>query len=88
MPIILEHCAWKLTKLKELYALPKNGTPIVEWNTPSKAYNSIVQTLQNNIELKKSGEQIEDWHQMEVIDMTPLGIIILLFLAFCLFISV
>ncbi|MGB0930226.1 MAG: SUMF1/EgtB/PvdO family nonheme iron enzyme [Chitinophagales bacterium] len=62
IPIILSHCAWEITELKELQALPKDGIPITKWQDRSEAYTNIVLKLQENIEAvleKKAEEQAE-----------------------------
>ncbi len=50
IPIILKNCAWNLTPLFDLQALPKNGKPISNWKDDSDAYTYIVHKLNERIE--------------------------------------
>jgi hypothetical protein len=45
IPIILDHCDWKNTPLKELRACPKDGIPFSEYPNQNKAYNEVVQDI-------------------------------------------
>ncbi|MEZ4888810.1 MAG: SUMF1/EgtB/PvdO family nonheme iron enzyme [Chitinophagales bacterium] len=49
VPIILAHCAWDITELSELQALPKDGKPISDWADDSKAYTDIVRGLNRSV---------------------------------------
>lgn len=50
IPIILRPCLWKETPLKDIQALPKNGTPISKYPDADDAYLEIVQSVNNIIE--------------------------------------
>jgi hypothetical protein len=41
IPIILEHCDWKSTPLKDLLACPQDGKPVSDYPNPNKAFNEI-----------------------------------------------
>jgi hypothetical protein len=45
VPIILEACEWKESRLGRLKPLPKLGTPVSEWQDPEQAYREIVAGL-------------------------------------------
>ncbi len=50
IPIILEHCDWKNTPLKDLLACPQDGKPVSDYPNPNKAYNEIVQDIRRVID--------------------------------------
>lgn len=50
IPIILRPCLWKETPLKDIQALPKNGTPISKYPDADDAYLEIVQSVNNIVE--------------------------------------
>ena len=50
IPIILEHCDWKNTPLKNLLACPQDGKPVSDYPNPNKAYNEIVQDIRGVID--------------------------------------
>jgi hypothetical protein len=41
VPIILRPCAWQITSLKELQALPQDGTPVTSWQNVDNALYDI-----------------------------------------------
>ena len=49
IPIILDYCSWKITELNKLQALPKDGKPVSEWESISKAYTNIVEGLNRSV---------------------------------------
>jgi hypothetical protein len=49
IPIILEHCDWKNTPLKNLLACPQDGKPISEYPNPNKAFNEITNEIRRVI---------------------------------------
>ncbi len=52
IPVILRSCAWNLTPLASLQALPKNGMPISNWINQDEAYSDIVQHIGKIIKTK------------------------------------
>ena len=51
IPIILSECTWKkVNGMPDLKALPKDGTPIIEYEHASKAWNQIYDGLKDIIE--------------------------------------
>jgi len=50
IPIILEHCEWKQTPLKNLLACPRDGKPVSDYPNPNKAFNEITQEIRRVIE--------------------------------------
>jgi len=50
IPIILEHCDWKNTPLKDLRACPQDGKPVSDYPNPNKAFNEIVQEIRKVID--------------------------------------
>lgn len=50
IPIILEHCDWQNTHLKNLMALPRNGKPISTWPNENEAYHDVVKELRRVLE--------------------------------------
>lgn len=51
IPIILDHCDWHHTPLKNLRACPHDGKPVSEYPNQNKAFNEIVQDIRNVIEM-------------------------------------
>lgn len=49
IPIILEHCDWKNTPLKDLLACPQDGRPISDYANPNKAFNEITNEIRRVI---------------------------------------
>ena len=45
IPIIIEHCDWASTPLRDLKALPRDGKPVSEWTNENNAYLDVVQEL-------------------------------------------
>jgi hypothetical protein len=56
IPIIVEHCDWKHTPLKDLLACPKDGKPISDYPNPNKAFNEIANEIRRVI-AEISGKQ-------------------------------
>lgn len=50
IPIILRPCLWQETPLKDIQALPKDGTPISKYPDADDAYLEIVKNINNIIE--------------------------------------
>ncbi len=50
IPIILEHCDWKNTPLRDLRACPQDGKPVSDYPNPNKAFNEIVNDIRMIIE--------------------------------------
>ncbi|MFK7908018.1 MAG: toll/interleukin-1 receptor domain-containing protein, partial [Chitinophagales bacterium] len=59
IPIILSHCAWEITELHELQALPQDGKPIVEWELESQAYTNIVKGVYESVKVCKKRKGIK-----------------------------
>ncbi len=51
IPVILRACPWTMTPLKDLQALPKDGTPITQWTDDADAYTDIVNGINRRVEL-------------------------------------
>jgi hypothetical protein len=49
IPIILEHCDWKNTPLKDLLACPQDGKPVSDYPNPNKAFNEITTEIRRVI---------------------------------------
>jgi len=49
IPIILEHCDWKNTPLKDLLVCPQDGKPVSDYPNPNKAYTEVVQEIRRVI---------------------------------------
>ena len=45
VPLILKPCAWQVTPLGQLQALPKDGKPVTKWLDRDDAYNNAVLQL-------------------------------------------
>lgn len=45
VPVVLRHCDWKNTPLKNLEALPDKGRPVVEWPSADQAWQNVVDRL-------------------------------------------
>jgi hypothetical protein len=50
IPIILEHCDWKNTPLKDLRACPQDGKPVSDYPNPNKAFNEITNDIRRVID--------------------------------------
>ena len=50
IPIILRPCLWQETPLKDIQALPKDGTPVSKYSDADDAYLEIVKNVNNIIE--------------------------------------
>ena len=50
IPIILDHCDWKNTPLKDLLACPIDGKPISDYPNPNKAFNEITDEIRRVIQ--------------------------------------
>ena len=46
LPIILKPCAWKITELAKVQALPEGGKPITQWDNMDEALLSVVEGIQ------------------------------------------
>jgi len=50
IPVILRKCAWDLTELRDLQALPEGGKPIRSWQDKAEAYTNVVRGVNKNIQ--------------------------------------
>jgi hypothetical protein len=50
IPIIIDHCDWLHTPLKELRACPEDGKPVSDYPNPNKAFNEITNDIRRVIE--------------------------------------
>lgn len=50
VPIIVEPCEWKMTPLRDLKALPKDGKSVSEWSNANSAYLDVVTELRRALE--------------------------------------
>jgi hypothetical protein len=50
IPIILDHCDWQATPLRELRACPQDGKPISDYPNPNKAFSEITQEIRRVVE--------------------------------------
>jgi hypothetical protein len=50
IPIILDHCDWKNTPLKNLLACPQDGKPVSDYPNPNKAFSEIAQEIRRVID--------------------------------------
>ena len=50
VPVILRHCDWQETPLKDLEALPEKGRPMVDWPTRDQAFQDVVTRLRRVVE--------------------------------------
>ena len=50
MPIILDHCDWQNTPLKDLLACPQDGNPVSDFPNPNKAFQEIVHEIRRVIQ--------------------------------------
>ena len=51
IPIILRPCLWQETPLKDIQALPKDGTPISKYTDADDAYLEIVKSIPQSVKL-------------------------------------
>jgi hypothetical protein len=49
IPIILDHCDWKNTPLRDLLVCPKDGKPVSDYPNPNKAFNEITEEIRRVI---------------------------------------
>lgn len=59
VPVVLRHCDWKNTPLKNLEALPDKGRPVVEWPSADQAWQNVVDRLREvvaGIEARRARE--------------------------------
>jgi len=67
VPVVLRHCDWKNTPLRELEALPEKGRPVVQWASRDEAWQNVVERLRGllaNIEARRAKEhQIADQYR-------------------------
>ncbi len=49
IPIILDHCDWRSTPLRDLLACPKDGTPIADYPNPNKAFSEVIHEIRRVI---------------------------------------
>ena len=47
IPVILEHCDWKNTPLKEFLAIPRDGKPISEYPNVNKAFHEVTEEIRS-----------------------------------------
>lgn len=45
VPIILRNCIWRETPLRSIQALPKDGRPVVSWESRDDAWTNVVEGL-------------------------------------------
>lgn len=50
IPIILDHCDWRSTPLRDLLACPKDGTPIADYPNPNKAFSEVTHEIRRVIQ--------------------------------------
>ena len=50
VPIIVEPCDWKSTRLRKLKALPRDGKPVSEWTNENNAYIDVIKELRRVLE--------------------------------------
>jgi hypothetical protein len=63
IPVILEHCDWKNTPLRDLCACPKDGKPVSDYPNPNKAYNEITEEIRRVIN-EISGHKTKSTNQI------------------------
>jgi hypothetical protein len=68
IPIILDFCNWKITALKDLEPLPKNGFPVADrkWANRNHAFNEITAEIHKRLEevreiIRKKQEEVENY---------------------------
>lgn len=49
-PVILEHCQWQLTALKDLQALPEDAKPVRDWKPQRNGWYNVMEGLRKRIE--------------------------------------
>lgn len=52
-PVILEHCQWQLTPLKDLQALPEDAKPVRDWKPQRNGWYNVMEGLRRKIEVMK-----------------------------------
>ena len=69
IPILLRHCAWKLTDISHLQILPRNSHPIDSryWHSKDEAFASIMESL-SDILLNKDTEEFPELDLAESVD--------------------
>ena len=50
VPIIVQPCDWKSTRLRKLKALPQDGKPVSEWTNENNAYIDVIKELRRVLE--------------------------------------
>ena len=48
-PVILEHCQWQLTPLKDFQALPEDAKPVRDWKPQRNGWYNVMEGLRKKI---------------------------------------